>query len=280
MTLLSGTEWTGSEKALSRSGQPAAYALAPVRMRRFSAWALALMVGLGVQTGCVSKQDIKTADALRELGLSYLNEGNNEGALAELIKARDLNPKDARIHHELGLAFFAKGLDKQAETEMLKAIKLDPKLSECRLNLASLYMATERHSEAVDQLKLVTEDYLYRSPARAWNNLGWAYQQLGRNTEAARAYQKALQIAPNFCQALHNASILERQAEKVENAAIFAERAVNSCPEDLRFRYQLGTLQASLKKVNEAQANFQLVADKDPTGELGAQARAALKSLH
>lgn len=241
---------------------------------------LGLVIGLGLQTGCVSKQDIKTSSALRELGLSYLNEGNSEGALAELLKARDLNPKDARIHHELGLAFFAKGLEKQAETEMLKAIKLDPKLSEARLNLASLYMAQERYSEAVDQLKVVTEDYLYRSPARAWNNLGWAYHQLGRKPEAARAYQRALQIAPNFCQALHNVALLQKEEEKVEAAAVYAERAVQSCPDDLRFRYQLGTIQATLKKVAEAQANLQLVADKDPVGELGAQARAALQALH
>lgn len=236
---------------------------------------LVLMLGIG----CVSATDVKTSGALRDLGVSYLNEGNNEAALRELIKARELNPKDARIHHELGLAFFAKGLEKKAEQEMLSAIKLDPTLSEARLNLSSLYISQERYGDAVAQLKVVTDDYLYRSPARAWNNLGWAYYKMSRIEEALAAYQKALQIAPSFCQALHNVALVHIDRKNMESAAIFAEKAVQSCPDDLRFRLHLGVVQGALQRLEEAQANLQLVVDKDPGGTLGAQAKDALKGL-
>lgn len=237
---------------------------------------LALLLSSGA---CVSTEDIKTANAYRDLGISYLNEGNNEAALRELLRAKELNPRDPRIRHEVALAFFAKGLTAKAELEFKAALKLDPKLSEARLNLASMYLSLERYEEAVVQLKLVTEDYLYRSPARAWNNLGWTYYKLGRFPEAMGAYQQALRIAPNFCQALHNVALVHSDRKELENAVAFSERAVQTCPEDLRFRFQLAMTQAALKRMDDATTNLQLVVEKDPVGSLGAQAREALRTV-
>lgn len=254
--------------------------LSQTSRRRGRWWFLAVPIVLLLSSGaCVSTEDIKTANAYRDLGVSYLNEGNNEAALRELLRAKELNPRDARIRHEVALAFFAKGLTEKAEVEFLAAIRLDPKLSEARLNLGSMYLSQERYQEAVVQLKLVTEDYLYRSPARAWNNLGWSYYRLGRLPEAMGAYQQALRIAPNFCQALHNVALVHTDRKELENAMVFSEKAVQTCPDDPRFRLQLAMTQVALKRIDDATTNLQRVVEKDPVGSVGAQAREALRTV-
>jgi tetratricopeptide (TPR) repeat protein len=239
-------------------------------------WVVILAVGL---TGCVSAEKARKADALRNLGLSYLNEGNLESALKQLLDAKKLNPRDARIRHELGLAFFAKDLMPQAEKEFLAAIRLDPKLTEARLNLGTLYIAQERYPEAITYLEQVTQDFLYRSPARAYNNLGWAYYKMGQEEKALNEYQRALKVAPLFCQALYNAALIYEGRKDLENAVQYLERAVNACPDDLRFRLKLGLVQLKLERRDEAVKSLEMVVKGDPTGGLGAEAREVMRSL-
>lgn len=253
-----------------------------LRMSMFRALTRPLFLGLGalvLLTACVTEEALKTSSAHRELGLTYMNEGNNEAALRELVKAKKLTPRDATVRHALGMAFFAKDVPRKAEEELKAAIRLDPALSEARLNLASLYLEQERYPLAIEQLQRVTEDYLYRSPARAWNNLGWAYYKYGKPTDALKAYQKSLQLAPQFCQALHNFAVLQAETQVLESALTLAQRAVQNCPQDLRYRLQLGQVQAELKRVADARTTLQEVAEKDPNGMLGAEAKKALRTL-
>ena len=249
------------------------------RCTRWLLLSLVSLLSLALTSACVTDDARKASEARRELGVTYMTEGNTEAALRELVQAKKLNPRDAKIRHALGMAFFAKEVPKKAEEELKAAIRLDPGLSEARLNLSSLYLDQQRFEEAIVQLKLVTEDYLYRQPARAWNNLGWAYYKTGKRQEALRAYQKALQIAPQFCQALHNASLLQTENQGLDSALNFAQRAVQNCPQDLRFRLQLGQVQAQLKRVADARTTLQEVAEKDPNGALGAEAKKALRAL-
>ena len=45
--------------------------------------------------------------------------------------------------------------------------------------------------------------------ARVWNNLGWAWQQAGRIEDAKRAYDRAIELDPDFWKARLNRGALE-----------------------------------------------------------------------
>ena len=44
--------------------------------------------------------------------------------------------------------------------------------------------------------------------ARAWNNLGYAYEQAGRRGDARRAYERALVLDPDHYKARSNLNLL------------------------------------------------------------------------
>ena len=59
------------------------------------------------------------------------------------------------------------------------------------------------------------EDTVRKSPAkaRAWNNLGYAYDQAGRFPEAEAAYLHALRIDPGYALALGNLKVLKEKSD-------------------------------------------------------------------
>lgn len=236
-----------------------------------------LLLGLGV--ACVTAEEAKQADSLRELGLTYLHEGDTPGAIETFRKALELNPKDARVHHELGLAYFSRNLYPEAEREMLEALALDPTLSEARLNLASLYVAAGRYEDAIPLLQAVVDDPVYRKPYRAWCNLGWAYHQLGRVEEAEAAYKQALAIAPSFCQAHYNRGLLWEEQGDFGRAERSYEKAATNCPQDARYLFSYGVALVRLERHDEARRYLERVSNADPEGELGARAREYLQVL-
>jgi protein O-mannosyl-transferase len=57
----------------------------------------------------------------------------------------------------------------------------------------------------------IWEDTARKSPgkARAWNNLGYAYQQAGRFRDAESAYLRALRVDPGYELARGNLKVLK-----------------------------------------------------------------------
>jgi len=247
-------------------------------MRR-GTWLVMGLMAVAALGGCVTAEDVRRADGFRELGLSYLNEGKTEDALKELIAAKELNPRNARIRHELGLAFFAKGLFDRAEKELKVAIDLDPALAEAKLNLGSLYIESGRYDDAIPVLTEVTQDFLYRSPARAYNNLGWAYYQKGQLQKAREALEHAVRVAPLFCQGLYNLALVYEAQGELERLVSRLEMTVTRCSHDIRYVFKLGMTQAKLGETDKAFSYLEMVAEKDPWGTLGIEAREYLKTL-
>lgn len=230
-------------------------------------------------TACVTVQDQRQASALKDLGTSYLMEGNTPLAIKTLLQARELNPRDARIHHELGLAYFARGLGVEAEACFKRALELDPTLTEARLNLAGLYISVERYADAIPLLEQTVADPTYKAPDRAYNNLGWCYYQMGRRNDAERAYNQALQLSPRFCHAWYNKGLLYDEDGNMAETFNIWSRAVQYCPDDPSYSLSFGILLMRLNRMEEARTYFQRVAAADPDGGLGQKAREYLQVL-
>lgn len=229
--------------------------------------------------GCVTAEDVKKADAFRELGLTYLHEGNTPDALRMLMEARELNPKNAHIHHELGLAYFSREMHAEAEACFIEAIRLQPDLSEARMNLGTLYIATGRFEEAAVLLEQVATDPLYHRPYRAFNNLGIVYSELGRNEDAITAYRQSLKLAPGFCQAHFNLAAVLQDEGRYPQADKHIQEAANRCPEDGRFQLEYAAYLVREERGAEAIPILNAISMADPMGDLGERARELLQVL-
>jgi Tfp pilus assembly protein PilF len=57
----------------------------------------------------------------------------------------------------------------------------------------------KRPDEATEVLEPLAHDMLYRSPEKAWGNLGWAYLEAGQADKAIPALKRAIAAQPLFC---------------------------------------------------------------------------------
>jgi tetratricopeptide (TPR) repeat protein len=100
-----------------------------------------------------------------------------------------------------------------------------------------------RESDAVDryvQALLIKPDY-----AQAHNNLGAALSRVGKINEAADECQRALQIQPDFDQAHYNLGVILVRQEKLPEAARHFEEALRVNPDYLHAQINLAWLLAT-----------------------------------
>ncbi|HLH54503.1 MAG TPA: tetratricopeptide repeat protein, partial [Verrucomicrobiae bacterium] len=118
----------------------------------------------------------------------------------------------------------------EAEKCLLKSISINPGLRNAYLMLSSLYVSSHRETQAVQRLS----DFLSKTnDIAAQMQLGMIQDSL-KNFEAARgAYEKVLELDPNFSLALNNlAFIYSEHFGNIEKGYDLAERARRLMPDD------------------------------------------------
>ena len=131
------------------------------------------------------------AEALLIAGKSAYRLGRFNEARALLLQAVDLAPDRADAWLWLGLTAYALQDFETAVAALERAVELDPS-PVAKLNLGAAYLAVKRFSDAEQILtQVVLED---PENAEAWYNLGWALKALARDSEAQRAWKKALEL--------------------------------------------------------------------------------------
>jgi tetratricopeptide (TPR) repeat protein len=82
----------------------------------------------------------------------------------------------------------------EAESEINEALKLDPEFEEAKYYLADTYILEEKPSAALPVLEALLR--IQPRDARALADRGKALEQLNRDTEAARSYERCLLVDP------------------------------------------------------------------------------------
>jgi len=115
----------------------------------------------------------------------------------------------------------------QAEKALLKAIELNPNLHPAYLLLARLYVASNKHQQALDRLN----DLARTNDVTALMQIGIIHEEL-KNFPAARdAYEKLLAVNPNFTPALNNLAYLYSEPlRQPDKAYALAEKARQLLP--------------------------------------------------
>jgi type IV pilus assembly protein PilF len=155
-----------------------------------------------------SPEDTKMAEAEYGLGNDAFGRGNYREALDHVEKALDhdeLNVDAAYLGAMVYLVFCAENEESSdcryddAENYIRIALKGDPDMRDATNALGVILVHQKRHEEAAKVLEPLAKDILYRSPEKAWGNLGWAYLEAGRVDDAIPALKRAIAAQPMFC---------------------------------------------------------------------------------
>ncbi len=280
---------------------------------------LCIAVALFASHGCIpksgqnSEQTKKEVEIRYKAGVRYLLEGKPAQAVQELLAAQAKSPDNADIEHALGLAYLRQDLTDRAMHQFQRALELNPNLTEARNNLGTVYLSKQKYTEAIEQFEKCMNDSGYTTPDKAAYNLGIAYSHKGEPdkaiqyfeqatrfrtnnipalfnlglmydekkdyVKALRYYRDALDLDPRLVEAHFRIGLILAKQRKFTKAAAKLRRALDIDAECLQCHLELGKVLLAQGKFQEARKHLDLIARSDPEGELGQEAREALKNI-
>jgi type IV pilus assembly protein PilF len=178
----------------------------------WSRWlGLPLVALLAATTACATQagpDDVRVANAEYGLAGDAFQRGRYREALEHVEKAleRDEANGDAAYLGAMVMLVFCADDDQspdcryeEAETYLRAALLAEPEMRDAKNALGVVLVHRDRPQEAIEVLKPLASDMLYRSPEKAWGNLGWAYLKAGQHDEAIPALKRAIAAQPLFC---------------------------------------------------------------------------------
>lgn len=214
-------------------------------------------------------------DIARDL---WLNRGQTREALDHVLQAIELDDGNAEAAHLaalLYLDFCRRSAEScrlpEAERHAREALEAQPEFREARNTLGVVLIHQNRHAEAIDVLRPLTRDILYKTPEIAWGNIGWAYLSSGRLAEAVDALSRSVAAQPDFCVGFYRLGLAEEQLGHDEQALAAFTRALEAAGGRCRGLQEAyagrARLLTALDRVEEARRDLQtcvrLSADTD-----------------
>lgn len=136
------------------------------------------------------------------LAVEYIRQGDHEGALEALNRARQADPAYPAVYNAYGILYQQIGQPARAEESFKRAIGLDNNDSPTLNNYGRLLCQQGRAAEAEKTFLRAAKNPLYQTPEIALTNAGLCLDSQGRAQEAEAYYRQALQLNPEIPQAL------------------------------------------------------------------------------
>lgn len=212
---------------------------------------LALMVA-----GCSGKQDFsrketrmspkaeiradpkQAAKTNTSLGQAYLAKGQLDLAMDKLLKALELDPKNADTHTVIAVAYEQIGRMNEAEKHYRMAHKLTPDSGLSANNLGRFLCGLGRFDDADRLFVAAQQDPFYKSPETAKLNRAVCARKVGKTAFATEQFREVLAMKPQDPVALWSMAELTFADKDYLRARAFYERwaAMNAqTPQSLEF---------------------------------------------
>jgi len=182
--------------------------------------AMLLLAACAAEDGRV-KSAVQTSDINVQLGMTYMQQGNNKTAMKRLQKAIRQNPNNALAYSVLGLLNARLGETEQAESNFKRAVKLDPVHSGIRNNFGAFLCKQKRYKESQVQFLRAIKNPLYRTPEHAYLNAGSCTEN---KAKAEKYFRVSLRKNPRFPAALLKMANLSLELKRYLSARGYIQR--------------------------------------------------------
>lgn len=163
------------------------------------------------------EEDSTSAEFLNLLAAAYAEDGRYALAIEALEQIVELGSSSVLTYVNLGGINTKLGQFTEAEEYLLHAAALAPAHPEMRRRLAEVYLATNRYSEATEQLQRALR--LFPEDATLYYYLGRSLEGAGEDRAALDAYEKAMDLDIGFARLCYRAASVAR---KLGEASVFA----------------------------------------------------------
>jgi type IV pilus assembly protein PilF len=178
----------------------------------------------GRQTTDEPSESQKAAEFNTSLGLEYMNRGQYEIALGKLKKAVREDPDYAPAHTVMAVLYERIGEDELAGRHYRAAYEADPGDGDVNNNYGQYLCKTGNADKAVEHFMKALDDPFYSSPPVALTNAGTCRMGEGVLAEAEDYLRSALQLEPDFPDALIAMAGLKFEEQKYLSARAFLQR--------------------------------------------------------
>ncbi|TMH69745.1 MAG: tetratricopeptide repeat protein [Betaproteobacteria bacterium] len=182
-------------------------------------------------------------------------------AVADLEGACALAPADARASNELGIAYIDAGENGKALAAFERATKLDPRYARGWNNYGNALRSAGRVEQAANAFnEAVSVDIAY---AMAWANLGVVRRELGNSAAAESALTRAIALDPRQSGAIRALAALRREQGRFDEAASLYGEMARLDPRDANALHLLGATLAERDDLEGAQRAFTAALARD-----------------
>ena len=182
-------------------------------------------------------------------------------ALAAAKALGQAQPNYARVHNRIGTELLKADKLAEAAAEFKKAIEADPTHAGAYNNLGVAY---ERMGRREAQAQFEKAIQLMPDFTHAHFNLARTLMKTGREASAMVELQQTIQIDPNHVGALNMLGMALGRQQRFAEAQSLLERAVRLDPNHAEARSNLGAAYAGLGRLREAAAQFEEALRLDP----------------
>jgi tetratricopeptide (TPR) repeat protein len=177
---------------------------------------------------------------------------------------------DSAEYYAPGLAdiFFLRGLIytelrryDEAETAYGKVLAIDPSYQGAWLNLGSTAL---RQGDSRTALAYYHQELKSYPTAATYHQIGRVYTKIGKLDSARYAYQKSIAADSSFSTAYLRMAELYKQEGELDKALQYARQGLQKQPENLNYRYFLGSLLLLNNRLPEAVTELEAVIKERP----------------
>ncbi len=154
-----------------------------------------------------------------------------------------------------------KGTKRKAKAKPATDRKKHPSVQE--MNTLSVLFSKGRYAEAAGLARKMTERFPFHP--YGWKALGAACRQIGRNTDALMAMQKAAELAPDDIESHNNLGNILLESGRIEEALSSFRQVIEIKPDNTDAHCNLGVALRQLGRLNEAQASYRRALQINPS---------------
>ena len=255
-----------------------------MRKACFSAIIILLLAGCASTT---FQQQRDLSKPMVAIAMGKIQRNDIQGALVELRRAQQANPKDPEVYYAYALAYWKTEKFDQALRNVDRAIDLADKLglehpglkSEAYNLKGTILLGMGGHEGAIKAFQNALKDELYATPEYAYYNLASVYFEIKKYHEAEQSARQALEINSHYAPAWKILGQTFMKQSQDARAIEAYQKAILEFPQYTEAHWELAQAYFKVGNTKKAVEHLREVIRLDENGLLGAGARQSLKDL-
>jgi type IV pilus assembly protein PilF len=176
----------------------------------------------GPQDSRVSDKDAARFNV--QLGMSYMQRGDLEGAREKLERAAQQDPSLPAAHAALGILYERAGDPRRAQDHLRRATRLAPDDPNMLNNYGGFLCRQGEAREGIRHFEMAANNAYYRMPEAALANAGVCARSIPDLELAEDFFRRALDVNRNYAEALLQLADLSLEIDRALQARAFLQR--------------------------------------------------------